>query len=134
MGAEVSDVCDDAGVLEVDKCIVNNEAGKVVGVEDVEVSIGGSHGGKEGLRECMGVEGLEVLDLILAMSTEVVSVLTNLQVADILGHLWPLLFVRENKGVMVTTAGVILHPPLTWVAGVLILLVAVVGDGDVGGG
>ena len=34
MGAEASNVCDDAGVLELDKCVVDDEAGEMVGVED----------------------------------------------------------------------------------------------------
>ena len=34
MGAEASDICDDAGILEFDKCIVDNEVGEMVGVED----------------------------------------------------------------------------------------------------
>ena len=102
-------------------------------MENAEVRVGSGHGGEGWVGECTGVEGFEMLNLVLAAGTKVVSVFTNLQVADVLGHLWPLFFVRENEGVMVATAGVVLHPPLTWVVGVLILLVTVVGNGDVGG-
>ena len=134
MGTETGDVCDDARIFEVDKCVVDDEMGEVVGVEDAEVGISGGHRGEGGFGKCTGMEGFEVLNLVLAMGAEVVSILTNLQVAYILGYLWSLFFVRENEGVVVTTAGVVLHPPLTWVVGVLVLLVTVIGDGDVGGG
>ena len=134
MGAEASDVCNDAGVFEFDKCVVDDEVGEVVGVEDAEVCIGCGHGSEGGLRECAGVEGFEVLNLILATGAKVVSVLTNLQLLYVLGHFWLLLFVRKDKGVVVATVGVVLHPPLTWVVGVLILLVTIIGDSDMGGG
>ena len=134
MGEEMGDVCDDARIFEVDKCVVDDEMGEVVGVEDAEVSISGGHRGEGGFGKCTGVEGFEVLNLILAVGAEVVSILTNLQVVYVLGYLWSLFFVRENEGVVVTTAGVVLHPPLTWVVGVLVLLVTVIGDSDVGGG
>ena len=113
MGAEMGDVCNDTRIFEVNKCIVNNETGEVVGVEDAEVSISGGHRGEGGFGKCVGVEGFEVLNLILAVGAEVVSILTNLQVVYVLGYLWLLFFVRENKGVVVATAGVVLHPPLT---------------------
>ena len=100
-------------------------------MEDVEVSVSSGHGGEGGFRECMGMEGFEVLNLILTMSPKVMSVLSNLQVANVLGHFWLLFLIRENKGVMVTTAGVILHPTFSWMVGVLILLVTVVSDSDV---
>ena len=74
-----------------------------------------------------------MLNLVLAAGAKVVGVLTNFQVADILGYLWPLFFVGEDEGVMITTAGIVLHPSFTWVVGVLVLLVTVVSDGDVGG-
>ena len=134
MSTETGDVCDDARILEFDKCVVDDEAGEMVGVEDAEVCVGGGHGGEGGFRESTGVERFEVFNLVLAMGTKVVGVLTNLQVADVLGHLWPLFFVGEDEGVVVPTAGVVFHPPLTRVVGVLVLLVAVVGDGDVEGG
>ena len=123
-------ICDNARVLEFDKCVVDNEVGEVVGVEDAKVCVSGGHGSEGGFGECMCMEGFEVFDLILAPGAKVVGVLTNLQVADVFGYLWPLFFIREHEGVVVTAIGVILHPPLTWVVGVLVLLVAVVSDGD----
>ena len=134
VGAEMGDVCDDTRVLELDKCIVDNKAGEVVGMEDVEVCVGGGHGSEGGFRECTGVEGFEVLNLVLAVGAKVMSVLTNLQVPYVLGHFWPLLFIREDEGIVVATAGVVLYPPLTWVVGVFVLLVTVISNGDVGGG
>ena len=134
MCAEMGDVRDDAGVLELDKCVVNDKTGEVVRMEDTEICISGGHGGKGRLQECAGVEGFEVLDLVLSPGAKVVSILTNLQVTDVFGHFWPLLLVREDEGVMIAAAGVVFHPPLTWVVRVLVLLVTIVGDGDVGGG
>ena len=93
VSAETGDVRDDAGVLELDKCVVDDEAGEVVGMEDTEVCVSGGHGGEGWLGECAGVEGFEVLNLVLAVGTEVVGVLTNLQVSDVFGHFWPLFFV-----------------------------------------
>ena len=78
MGAETGDVCDDTRIFEIDKCIVDNETGEVVGVEDVEVGVSGGHRGEGGFGKCAGVEGFEVLNLILAAGAEVVSILTNL--------------------------------------------------------
>ena len=78
VGAEAGDVGDDARVLELDKCIVDNEAGEVVGMEDAEVCVSSGHGGKGWFGECAGVEGFEVLDLVLATGAKVVGVLTNL--------------------------------------------------------
>ena len=134
MSAETSDICDNTGVLEFDKCVVDDEAGEVVGVEDAEICVGSGHRGKGWFGECAGMEGFEVLDLILAAGAEVMSVLTNLQVPYVFSHFWPLFFIREDEGVVVAAAGVVLHPPLTWVVGVLVLLVTIIGDGDVGGG
>ena len=75
-----------------------------------------------------------MFNLILAAGTEMMSILTNLQVTYVFGHLWPLFLIREDEGVVVATAGVVFYPSLTWVVGVLILLVTVIGDGNVGGG
>ena len=77
VGAEAGDVGDDAGVLELDKCVVDDKAGEVVGMEDAEVCVSSSHGGEGWFGECAGVEGFEVFDLILATSAKVVGVLTN---------------------------------------------------------
>ena len=134
IGTEASDIRNNTGVLEVDKCIVDDETGEVVRVEDAKVCVSSGHGSEGRFGECAGMEGFEVLNLILATGAEVVGVLTNLQVADILGHFQSLLFIGEDKGVVIATAGVILHPPFTWVVGVLILFVAVIGDGNVGRG
>ena len=134
VGAETGDIRNDAGIFEFDKCIVDDEAGEVVGVEDPEVRVGGGHRGEGWLGEYAGVEGFEVLNLIFATGAKVVGVLTNFQVADILSYLWSLLLVGEDEGIVVAAAGVILHPSLSWVVGVLVLLVTIVGDGDVGGG
>ena len=106
----------------------------MVGVEDAEVGVSGGHRGEGRFGECTGMEGFEVLDLVLTMGAKVMSVFADLQVLNILGHLWPLFLVRENEGVVIAAAGVVLHLPLTWVVGVLVLLVTVIGDSDVGGG
>ena len=34
MSAEASDICDDAGILEFNKCVVDDEAGEMVRMED----------------------------------------------------------------------------------------------------
>ena len=101
MGTETGDVRNDARILELDKCVVDDKAGEVVGVKDMEVGVSSGHGSKRWFGECAGVEGFEVLDLIFAVGAKVVGVLTNLQVPNVLGYLWPLFFVGENEGVMV---------------------------------
>ena len=79
MGTEAGDVCDDAGVLELDKCVVDNEVGEVVGMEDVEVCVSSGHGSEGWFGECAGVEGFEVLDLVLAAGAKVVGVVKFLE-------------------------------------------------------
>ena len=46
MGMEVGDIRDDAGVLEVDQCVVNNKMGEMVRVEDAKVGVSGCHRGE----------------------------------------------------------------------------------------
>ena len=78
MGAETGDVCNDARVFELNKCVVNDEVREVVGVEDAEVCVSSGHGSEGWFGECAGVKGFEVLDLVLAAGAKVVGVLTNL--------------------------------------------------------
>ena len=78
MGTETGDVCDDTRIFEIDKCIVDDEMGEVVGVEDAEVGVSGGHRGEGGFGKCTGMEGFEVLNLVLAVGAKVVSILTNL--------------------------------------------------------
>ena len=98
MGVETGNVRNDTRIFEFNKCVVDDEAGEVVGMEDAEVCVGGGHGSEGRFGKCAGVEGFEVLNLVLAAGAKVVSVLTNLQISYILGHFWPLLFVEKTKG------------------------------------
>jgi len=130
------DVSNNAGILEIDDGIVDEELGSGGGMENVEVVIFDPRMIEVGGGVCTCVEGNRILGVPPFASSYKMSVDPDLSEGDITCHLVLPVLVEEDERVLPRITVVILAPPTSWVIWVAGLLGELrdVGDGARGRG
>ena len=129
-------VSDNAGILEINNGIVNEESGGGGRVKNIEVVILDPRTIEIGSWMRTHMEGDGVLRVAVLASPYNVSIDTNLPKGDILCHLILSVLIEEDKWVLPCITTVILTPPCSWMVWVIKLLSELrdVGDGAGCGG
>ena len=129
-------VSNNAGILEINNGVVDEESGSGGRVENVEVVIFDPGVIEIGSRMCTCMEGNGKLRVATLASPYKMSIDPNLPEGDVACHLVLPVLIEENERVLLRVTAVILAPSISWMVRVVKLLSKLrdVGDGARHGG
>jgi len=98
--------------------IVDYEVTGAAGVKDGIISVFGTRVVEVWGGECSCVKGSPEDGFAFPICTLMDYSIVDIEVADVLGDVWPLIRTNEGEGVMAGIAGVVMHPLAPWVVSV----------------
>jgi len=109
----------DAGISKVIKGIVDNKTTGATGIEDGVIGVLDTRAMEIGGGECACVKGGTISGLPFTLYSLVNYPIIDVEVADVLGSTWSVVWSHENKQIVTGVGGVKTYPLATWVVSVL---------------
>jgi len=104
------------------ECIINYEMTGTAGIEDGVVSVFDTRSVEVGSRECSCVKGGPKDGLAFAICPLMDYPIVDVDVTDVFGNAWPLIWTNEGERVVTGIARIVAHPLAPWMVSVSFIL------------